>query len=615
MKLNTLTEILFLGTDTDIESIEQIDKKIIVTFEIEKEKILNETGIKTIYFHRQAQNEKTWNEIGKTAKNWLNTWPNKTLNEGKSILEILKFEDTSLWWFVYDVLWESKNGIFDTIYQIETLISLLDKFNPQIVNIQGKFEFPIVKMLYSLQKKYSFEISDQSNFEVTILQNAGIISRKRVDFLLKLLILKFIHLFAKKKKASIAFFSIEGGVINKTEKGDKIAADKYFVGLEEFIEKNRKIINFICLNKNLGSEKFNKLCTNTLKGEYEPWVIYYSLKGIWNAYKKNKNFKKFLLEIENNSDFIESMTVKGINIFPFLREQIIGYLPLLIGFTHLELDAARQFLSKNDPQTVFSTDGFGVAGKALNYVCRKNGKRVLFPQLGIIPSEFMVNASFSISKGFDFRLLPEFLTWGKYFKELVEKRGYPQKLIKQVGFWITCTKNQIEKDEDYVFYIVGENQKKLKYILSVEEEIFTIRSIHNSLPRGIKLMVKLHPNHVEKPYLKTLGNLKNIILIGNNETVDVNDLVNRSKIVIGQSSTIIIQAIILDKPVITINFSGNVDFLGFKEIPFVTNIKDLTNIMNEIFQGKRQKKYKISDYCDPIGDKAVSNVINELMNS
>jgi len=53
--LSTINEVLFLGTDSEIPIIDKIDKKIVVVFELEKERILKERGIETIYFNRQAQ--------------------------------------------------------------------------------------------------------------------------------------------------------------------------------------------------------------------------------------------------------------------------------------------------------------------------------------------------------------------------------------------------------------------------------------------------------------------------------------------------------------------------------------------------------------------------------
>jgi len=613
---------LILGTGVDVNSIEKINKKVVVTFELEIEKVLREKKINAIYFHRQAQSEKVWNEIRKTARTWWSTWPNKPINEGKSILEILRFEDTSLWWFVRNILWENKNGVFDTIYQIETLMSLIENFNPKIIEIHGKFNFSIIEMLNSLKKKYDFKISYSDSFALqkddnhgSTLQKGNILTKKRIEFLLKLIILKIFHMFASKKNKKIAIFSFHVDELNKTGKANLIAADQYFIGLKDFVENNKKIINLVSLNKDLVSNKFNELLKNTLKGKYEPWVIYYSLKGLRNAYKVSKNFKKLFLKMEKNSNFIESMSIKGVNFYPFLRHLFVGDLPFLLGFSHLELGAADRFFKKNNPHVVFTFDGFNVVGSALNYVCNKNKKRVITPQMGTIYAVDSVNTVFSISEGFDLRLLPEIFCWGRHFSELIEINGYPKESIKQVGFWRTEIENEIKKIDDYIFYIAGANRIKLEYMLSVNEEIFTIRRICEVLPNGIKLVVKLHPSHDEKPYFDALSGLENIVLIGNKETIDVNNLIRHSKLVIGKVSTLIIQAMIFNKPVIIVNFAGEVNFLEIKKIPFVTNINEFSKVMNDILQGKATNQYKINDYCYPIGEKAVSNIIKELMKS
>jgi hypothetical protein len=611
------SKMIFLGTDVDINLIEKIEEEIVVVFELEKEKDLIENGIKTVYFHRQAQSKDTWDEISKNSQEWWSSWYKKPIDKKKSMVELLEFNDTSLWWFVKNMLWEDKNGIFDTIYQIETLIVLVEKFAPKFIVLYGKFEFPINDMLNALMKKYDFKISDYSKNE-TIFQKRKIITKKRMKFLLKLIILKVAHRFSKEKNGKIAIFSFNGGVIKKDQNDKKIAADQYFIGLEDFIERDREKINFISLDKNLtskNSNEFLKLLKKIIRGQFEPWVVYYSLEGFRIGFREQKKIKKKIREIENSSEFINSMNFKGINLYPFLRQQFIVSLPFLVGFTYLELEAVKRFLSKHNPDTIFTIEGFGPAASALNYVCHKKKKRVITPQLGIIGVEDSVNAYFLIEKEFDLRLLPEYFSWGKYFAELIESKKYPQKLIKQIGFWRTEQENEIKKIGDYIFFIAGSNRFKLEYMTSLDEEIFTIRRIHEILPKGIKLVVKLHPSHSEEPYVKALSTLENIVLITNKEVVDINPLINHSKIVIGKVSTLIIHSMIQNKPIIVINFAGEVNFLGIKEIPFVTNINEFSKVMNGILQGKISNQYTVNDYCYPVGEKAVSNLINELMNN
>jgi len=614
--LSTEKKMIILGNNIESSFFQTIENETVITFELEVENRLINKKINAIYFHRQAQNQNTWKEILKSAMMWLESWPNLPIYEGKSMIEILRFEDTSIWWFIYDILWEYKNGIFDTIYQLETLISLLNENNPQIIEIHGRFEFKIIEMLHSLKDRYNFKIYDHTENSKPNIRNGKVITTGRINFLLRLSLVKFIHLFTKKKCGQIAIFSIHGGVINKTEKGEKIVADQYFVGLEEIIEKNRKIINFISLNKNLASKNFSEffeLLCNTAKGEFEPWIVYYSLNGFRKAYKISNDFRKKFSEIEKDADFIKSMNIKNVNIYPFVRHLFTGNLSLIVGFTHLEIDAAKRFFAKNDPKLVFTTDGFGAAGRALNYVSNMNKTRSLTPQLGIIAAEFPVNTAFLIRKGYDLKLVPEVLVWGKYFRELIELKGYPQKSIKQVGFWKTDTKKHDEKSGNYIFYIAGANTAKLEYVLSIDEEIYTIRRIHEILPKGIKLLVKLHPSLDDKPY-QTLNELENLIIIGNKNPIDVNKLVRNSKIVVGKASTVIIQAMIMKKPIIAVNFAGDVDFLGFKGIPFVKNIEEFVDIMNKYLEKNAEIHYDIKEFCDPIGKDSISLVESELMN-
>ena len=609
-------KMFILGNNVESSFFQKIKHEIVITFELEIEDKLKNEGIDVVYFHRHAQDQKTWKEILKSSQLWLESWPDLPIYQGKSMVEILKFEDTSMWWFIYDKLWENKNGIFDTIYQLETLMTLLDNHKPQTIEVYGEFEFKIIEMVNSLKDKHGFEIYDHTKNHTPELHDNKTITPSRVDFLLKLFFVKSIHLFAKKKVGQIAIFSMHGGIINEIEDGDKIAADQYFIGLEEFIEKNRKIINFVSLNKNIVSKNFSefiKLSSRIINGEFEPWMVYYSWNGFRKAYRLSNEFRKKFLEIEKDSDFVKSMNVKNVNIYPFVRHLFTGNLPLLVGFTYLEIDAVNRFFAKNDPKLVFTTDGFGAAGRALNYVCHKNKKRTLTPQLGIIAIEFPVNAAFWIRNGYDLRLIPEFLVWGRHFRELIELKGYPQKSIKQVGFWKTDSEKYEEKLDNYIFYIAGANRTKLEYILSIDEEIFTIRRIHETLPKGIKLLVKLHPNFDDKPY-QTLNDLENLIIIGNKDPRDVNELVKNSRIVVGKASTLIIQAMIMKKAIIVVNFAGDVDFLGFKGIPFVRNIIEFTDIMNQYINGNLKINYDTKEFCDPIGKSSVSLVEQELMN-
>jgi len=162
-------------------------------------------------------------------------------------------------------------------------------------------------------------------------------------------------------------------------------------------------------------------------------------------------------------------------------------------------------------------------------------------------------------------------------------------------------------------YIAGANLRKLDYILSFEEEIFTINQILKILPKNLKLLVKLHPSLPIELYQKKLKNFDKLMLVGNEPGTKIIKLVKNAKVVVGKASTVLVQALILNKPVIVTNFASNVDFLGFEGIPFTTSLEGFSNILEGFVKGKIPVNNKIMDYCSPLGDKSVSLIIQEFI--
>lgn len=608
--LEKLENILFLGRNS--KNITSYEKCKVITFELEKEQNLKKENIDAVYFHRIAQSKIVWNKIMLRSKEWLENWNSKVIHDDKTIVDIFQYKDISLWWFIYEILWDSKNGIFETFYQFYTIKSLVEEQNPNKIQIEGDFDFPIDEMIYSLKDKFSFELSDHSKISNISSER---ISKNRFNFLFQLLILKILKKFSPKKNSRLFIFSSKGGKMQKSNLEEKIALDPYFVGLEDFFTKNKKIINFISLNNAFSSKNFSEFlssCKSMLKKEFVPWEINYSIIDLKNLLKNSNETKQLMLKIEKDRKFKKSFDIDGINFYQYLRNLFLEKLPNIVAFTKLELKATESFFSKNNPEILFTTNGFSPNGRALCYYSNLKGKKVLSPQLGIISPEFSINTSFQIFKGMDLRLIPKYLIWGNHFKEIIEKKGYPKELIKQVGFWKSSESHSSEIKDTYILYIGGANRTKLEYVLSIDEEIFTIKAIHDVLPKGIKLLVKLHPNFDDSPY-KKLSNLKNLVLIRHSELSDINDLVNNAKIVVGKASTLIIQAMIMMKPVISINLAGDVDFLGIKEIPFVKSIEELKDVIKQYTNGSLKINYKINSICEPIGEKSISLLETELM--
>ena len=592
--------------------------KLVITFDLETEFEAKRINIPAIYIHRFAQSKQIWESILNLSFGWLREWPNEPIFKEKSMLEIFQFEKIPLWWFVYDHIWETKNGIFDSLYYAISFPLLFKTYKPKTVEIIGRFDFPVLNLFNSLAHKYDFSLkTDKFTTQEFPESNVNKFQYK-ILFLIRILFLKIVSSFARKKKVKMVFFSTSGVKSIKKNRSVEINSDHYLEGLEEYMGNNMNKIKFISHDKSrLSSMTFRSLvmdCKKIIKNIHKPWVCYYSIKDLIRWRKLTNYYSKKIRIIEQDPYFNKSFIVDGINFYPLVRDVFLTKLPRSFALVHLEINTARKFLKKENPKLIFTLDGISLIGRALCLACNEMNIKLFSPQLGIISPQAPVNTGFYIDEKFDKRLLPYYLVWGTFYEDLIQKRGYPKELIKKVGFWREQKKDiKSPINKNYILYIANANVKKLDYIQSINEELFTIKKIHEKIPSGYKLIIKLSPILPKEFYFKELENLNNTMVISDS-TPTLNELIEESAIVISKASTVTIQALILNKPVIAINFASELDFLGIKDIPFVTTPEQFSRVLSEILNGKYKSTCDLNFYCDPIGSKSVSLIINEIEN-
>ncbi|MGH9878895.1 MAG: hypothetical protein ACRD5H_14785, partial [Nitrososphaerales archaeon] len=153
------SKIVVLGEDLNLQSVPDLEAAdLIVTFRLSDEMELTRRSLPALYFHRYAQSGKAWNETVAAARGWLESWPTTPILNGENALGVFGIEDTSLWWFVYDAIWEAKNGIFDTFYQAKTFLSLVREYEPAVITLHGTFDFNAHELIGSISRLFGFEL-------------------------------------------------------------------------------------------------------------------------------------------------------------------------------------------------------------------------------------------------------------------------------------------------------------------------------------------------------------------------------------------------------------------------------------------------------------------------
>ena len=611
------SELLLLGSDVNLDSISNIEKfKKIITSELEQESQLQKKGLNVIYFHRYAQSEDNWNKIVDISKEWLSKWPYLPLNkEKKSILELFRYEDVSLWWFVYSSIWETKNGIFDTIYHMLTISNLINHYKPKKITVYGNYDFSLEEVLKVLKNKHDFEYQF---YNYSIIQAQANIEKHSTQllFFIRFILLKIGKFFSKKKKVSMAIFLKHGiSSILVGEKHSQIVLDHYVYGLDDYFIENNKNFLFVSLDMpRLGKNIIHDIIMDfirTVKGNYVPWISYKKINDIKKFIKKTEHYSDIIIQLEKESEFKESMKIEDIDLFPLLKKTFQKNLPRLLAFAEMEIMLANNF-QKKEKLPVFSTDLASPSGKALCFATKNQNLPIYAPQGGIISPQFPLNVEFFITEKFDHRLLPEFLVWGKHWEEIIKEKKFPSSLIKQVGFWsLKEQEEKISNDSDYVLFITGAHINKITYVYSFKDEIFTIKKIRKLIPEHLKLIIKIHPSLSTKDYEKALKKY-DLIIVNNKNESNYPKLLQNAIVIVGKTSTLLIKALAMGKPIINVNFSSKLDFIGTKDA-FVTNSEMFEKKFLEITNKKYQNKFE-NIYYNSKGKDSV-NIIQNILKS
>lgn len=606
-----------MGEDVTSASVPRLDTAaLIVTSRLSDEIELKQRNLPALYFHRYAQSDEIWTRTVATAREWIESWPELKLVNGDRAFEFLRTENTLLWWFVHDVIWETKNGIFDTFYQVKTWSSLFRDYKPAEVELFGTFEFNVKEVVSSLSKSFAFDLRVK-DYEIKSQPQSHLSgSRGRASLVVKYLLLKWARLFSRRKRNAVVFFLDHGSkAIETYRNGTRLITDHYLEGLEDYMTQNGSERLFISLNTpeihSCSIRDLIKEVFGTMRGTYVPWLCYYSASDLKKGASLIGRYQKKMIGLESDPGFRESMVIDGIDIYPSLKGVLLGSLPRALAFAHLEIEIGKKFVEMEKPRIVFHVTGMSPSGRAISLACNRHGVRILAPQLGIISPEIPVNTAFIITKEYDRMLLPEYLVWGQFFKDLISERGYPQSLIKKVGFWRTG-RAQTQLSSDYILYVAGANLGKLDYILSFDEEIATINMIRNTIPKTMALVVKLHPSLPYKKYQHALKDIINdIMLLGGPGVPGIEEFLLKAKIVVGKASTVLVQALILNKPVIAVNFASKLNFLGFEGVPFATTAEELLSSVNKILNGDLDN-CNLNRYCDTVGQESISTLISEI---
>lgn len=505
--------------------------------------------------------------------------------DGVSLSELLTYDGTSYWWFIYDALMDNRfdtnDSMKNTWFRLAPCISLY--LHPVITAYDS-----LMKFLYSTS--HSLICRDNE---------------------------------IKKQQPIVFFHTYHVRWVKTRDTFNKsILRNTYYDNIIQEIPKHIQTIpvydssyNPCALLKYI--EILNKYNSLTV-----------SLHSYWSSDIKKKEiharnyFYGKYLHLTNNADWLAT-TADALNIpvnelISRLKYLFLFEVPSAVKYSEMLTLLMKQI----PPNLMFLVSEQTITGRAWLDCAKKKGVEIIALQHGYMRDLLSYTQN---------KILPNILlVWSEIEREIVTKHlDYSEDMVCALGnprFDNLSFADQIYSKSDFISQhnITADNWivfwatsfadapygDNVSYIIDLSEAVREIG--------GITLLVKLHPLD-DKMYKKLiLQKFVDLPIIIMDDDSDVSELIYISDILIMQSSTVGEEAVILNKPIIELNYSGEICNYVQEGVAILVNEKTLLkdtiyNLLHTSFNDSKliikQNEYMRKHMYDGKSSKRISQII------
>jgi len=386
-----------------------------------------------------------------------------------------------------------------------------------------------------------FRIKNKANNYFKYLIEKYKIDIKKILFLLvrikNLRIKKMISVKANSKRPSffINNHRIIQPVVEKILEGEKaniIFFNIHFKIFERYIKKNYPVSMFF-------EFKIKKDMRKIIIKDQKKFM------GIWNKLIKNKEFKnKFIY--------------RNIFFWDITKEKLTYFWTKRFIWAIKNIETIKQIIQKSNVKTTLIWNDFLEPGRTMVSVSNQlNISSILIPD-GIYAGRIRVGERLYADK---------VVVWGQATKDRLIKWGNPKSQIFITGnpeydkIINLKTDSKENKEKAIVFATQMVDYYSSMNIDTNEEIINVLYAAIKKIP-NTKFIIKVHPGENIKKYKALIKskNYKNIEII---KKTDLFVLLKKCSILITHISTVALEAMILDKPVIIMNLVGQRDQVSY----------------------------------------------------
>ncbi len=538
----------------------------------------------------------------KKAQVWLKTWSNLKIVDGKNFRELLTYKNTSLWWFIDSYL----------IYKI----------------------------------KYTLEKSAPYKGRKKVLNNSIVKFYLSCRYLLRALYGRRMLLERVKKKTGKAKIlliteSVGWGSIYKGKKKKK--GDRQFDEMMNALEKQgyeilaveadvRSFLNLKTLREKRGHQR----------GLWVPFEVYLTLGTVRKALRESKKYKKIWQNISNNRKFKDSLTFEGRSFYDVFSEDLENFFGKEAFHVILYINMALRLLEREKPDLVLIVNEYGPHGRSAVIASKIMGIPSLALQHGIIHPfhHGYFHTSDEINK--EWELSPmhcpipdKTAVYGPFVhRVLKEECKYPEDMVAVTGqprYDILAVPDKHFSREEFCSKFDLDPKKGIALITTQtlqerHREAFLRAALRalKELP-DFQIVIKPHPGEDEL-WNKTIAQNEGVKATFVPKSSSVHEALYACDTMITVHSTTAIEAMILDKPVVVVNLTGQIDPMPYAQsgaalgvyrekelLPAIKNALYDENTKNQLKEARKRFVYEHAYKVDGKSTRRVVELIEEMM--
>jgi len=564
---------------------------------------------------------------------WMKAWPGMKISD-VNFKELTAYDRTSLWWFTELWFWNAHSSydysILDIFHSIEAAERILNREKPDKVIVAGDSLLASAMLLSAEARGIEAESIQPRDFKRDFSKMLRPILvknfKKAKEFLRKMPKADFLRKTEGKIKV-LVFTHPSYRQATVDEAGKKIVEDTILSPvLRELKDCDVVVVDtdpFVALR--LGFT-FSKECKH--------------IESYTNAVIEKKIFEEERLLKEKWALFSPLMkkvlSYKRIDLMHLLEQKFSELFRRKFSEAVKYIELSKEAVRVENPDVVVVVDEYGLYGKAAVYAAKLSSKPVAAVQHGIMSTSNVacLHTSEELSNGLTplHNPIPDVtLVNGEYYKTFLESFGYPKGSVIPTG----QPKYDILSKAEKIF---SREKTRSEFGIAAEEKMLLLASSTQAFPQqeneifmrslfkaakeipGLKIVVKLHPNEYDTSLHKKLAEEAGIDV---KIVRDANtfELLYASDAMITVSSTVALEAMILGKPVIIANLTGQPDQVPYVERKAAVGVykdKDMMPTIKKVLAGKTktdEKKF-VMDYAfkiDGMAAKRIADVIRSMV--